>query len=58
MEKKYSKNDVLVFAETCMLDLLQKPAINENTYPTIDSYDVWRIKQVLNKYKTPKNGKK
>jgi len=56
-EKKFSKHDMLVFAETCMINLLQKPAENENTFSTISSYDLWRIKQVLSEY-TTEDGKK
>lgn len=48
-EKKYSKKQMLVFTETCMLNLLStKPKISE--YSEISSYDLHRIKQVLNKF--------
>jgi len=48
-EKKYSKKQMLVFAETCMLNLLStKPETSE--YSEISSYDLHRIKQVFNKF--------
>lgn len=48
-EKKYSKKQMLAFAETCMLNLLStKPETSE--YSEISSLDLYRIKQVLNKF--------
>lgn len=48
-EKKFSKKDMLLFAETCMVNLLStKPENSE--YSEITSYDLYRIKQVLNKF--------
>jgi hypothetical protein len=48
-EKRFSKKDMLSFAETCMQKLLStKPENSE--YSEITSYDLYRIKQVLNKF--------
>ena len=48
-EKKFSKKDMLLFAETCMQKLLStKPENSE--YSEITSYDLYRIKQVLNNF--------
>jgi hypothetical protein len=48
-EKKFTKKQMLAFAETCMLNLLfTKPETSE--YSEISSYDLYRIKQVLNKF--------
>jgi len=46
-EKKFTKQQMLSFAETCMLKLLStKPDSSE--YPEISPLDLRRIKQVLN----------
>ena len=46
-EKKFTKQQMLSFAETCMLKLLStKPDGSE--YPEISALDLRRIKQVLN----------
>ena len=48
-EKKFTKKQMLVFAETCMLNLLStKPETSE--YNEISAIDLYRIKQVLNKF--------
>lgn len=48
-EKKFTKQQMLSFAETCMLKLLStKPDGIE--YPEISPLDLRRIKQVLNNF--------
>jgi hypothetical protein len=48
-EKKFTKQQMLSFAETCMLKLLStKPDGSE--YPEISALDLRRIKQVLNNF--------
>jgi hypothetical protein len=48
-EKKFTKQQMLSFAETCMLKLLStKP--DGSKYPEISALDLRRIKQVLNNF--------
>lgn len=48
-EKKFTKQQMLFFAETCMLKLLStKP--NGGQYPEISPLDLRRIKKVLNHF--------
>ncbi len=46
--KKYTKQQMLAFAEGCMLDLLSTK--KDTDLPEISSYDIVRIKQTLKKY--------
>jgi len=48
-EKKFSKKQMLAFAETCMLNLLTTKTETSDC-SEISSYDLYRIKQVLNKF--------
>jgi hypothetical protein len=48
-EKKFTKKQMLAFAETCMLNLLSTKQ-ETSEYGEISSYDLYRIKQVLNKF--------
>ena len=50
MEKKFTKKDMLLFAETCMLSLLSTKR-DESQYSEITAVDLRRIKEVLNKFK-------
>lgn len=48
-EKKFTRQEMLSFAETCMLKLLStKPDGSE--YPEISPLDLTRIKQVLKNF--------
>lgn len=48
--KTFIKKDLLNFAEHCMLKLVSKKP-NENSYPEVSSYNLYRIKQILKEFK-------
>ncbi len=52
LERKYTKQNMLSFAEQCMTEFASK---QDNTtglgYSEIDSLDVRKIKSILNKYR-------
>ena len=48
-EKKYTKKQMLVFAEMLMKDLLSTESKETEQY-MISSIDLYRIKKVLNKF--------
>lgn len=49
-EKKYTKQQMLCFAETCMLKLLSTKS-DGSEYSEISSLDLRRVEQVLNNFK-------
>ena len=53
-EKKFTKKQMLSFAETCMLKLLSTKS-DGSEYPEISALDLRRIKQVLNNFNKDKH---
>ena len=50
MEKKFTKKDMLSFAQHCMYNLLSDDTM-EGEMPVISSLDLSRVTKVLNKYR-------
>ena len=49
-EAPISRKNMIEFARHCMIKLLQKPPINEGSFPTTTSEDLVRINKILKEY--------
>ena len=47
-DKLYAKNEMKLYAERCMMDLVTKYPNGDDDVGEISSYDLYRIKQILN----------
>ena len=50
-DKLYTKKQMKLYAERCMLDLVKKYPNGKDEMGEISSYDLYRIKQILNQNK-------
>ena len=50
-DKLYIKKQMKLYAERCMMDLVTKYPNGEDDMGEISSYDLYRIKQILNQNK-------
>ena len=54
MSKLYTKEQMKLYAERCMMDLVTKYPNGKDDIGEISSYDLYRIKQILNQMKDEK----
>ena len=55
MSKLYTKKQMKLYAEKCMMDLVRKYPNGKDDMGEISSYDLYRIKQILNQNEDEKD---